>query len=1149
MVSPARNRLISVMIAMAFVLVPLSSVSIAGPAEEENGPAPPSEALAPGDWPRFRLNTVGNPVIAGSGPGFGEDQEYWSNTTAGNIYASPVIADGRLFIGSTNGKLYCMDADSGEELWNNQTGVGDYGVSSTAAVANGYVVVFSNGDDDLYSFNVSTGERRWKADLGSGGYGGSSPLIYNGKVYVGSPNGRMYVRNEVTGAADWDYQIGASGSNGYGVESSPSIADNMVIFSGGDDKVRAVNITTHNLEWEYPLQERGYTSPAIVDGVVYTADGRYSIDTCANCRVYALDLDGLDDGNDGWTGEASTGATDGDVIWQYTSIGPVISSPAVSDGYVFIGSEDHKFYALNASDGTLEWSYTTGGDVSATPAVADGIVYIASYDDKVYGFDVDGFSDGNDGWTGESSTGATDGDIIWNFTLSGDVWSSPAISNGLLYIADLSNKVWSIGIPSVDNNPPTVSSTDPADLEVDVALDKTIGIVVNEELDPVSVTTVNITLEDSGSTPVTGAVSYNAATDTITFDPDADLLPHEEYTVSVNALKDLANNAMSTAHTWTFTTINQAPTLSQAQVSPITGDDSTVFEYSVVFTDLDNDAPSTNISLFIDDVVPANPMSPNSSATADLMDGDFTNGESFVFGTTISTGGDHTYFFNATDGLNFHLTSVFDGPHVVTPNMPPVISDVPDQPATEDISLTFDMAPYISDPDNSTDDLEMNVTHQYLSFVVGFNATFLFTELANAQEDVVFTVTDGLNQVQKTVRFIVTKVDDPPVLSPIPDVTVDPGVEHIIDLMDHIEDIDTGFLDLSATTNSSYITVTDMNLTLNYTSDVSVEIVNVSVSDLTTTVYDEFEVTVRGGPVVNQPPVVDPLTSANLEEDEPFTYDLSNFITDDGLPSGILTVTEDSDHVSVSGLVLNMLYPEGVLSETITIVVSDGELSRTVQLEVVIAPVNDPPTLSNGRVDPSSTDVPKTYDFSVVYKDVDSPAPTVKVVIDGVEHTMTKLTGDHRTGITYEFELDNSKDLKKGTHTYKFIADDMAGAANSVVETQDQSFAVKKKGPKQDAPSGLEALLFPIIIVVIIAVVVIVLTVVMLKRRSGPATPPPQAGQVQPDLMAGPAQQPPPVYPPAEPPPQQPPAQPPPQQPPAEPVAPPPQQPGYPPQG
>src|SRR5438105_3675813 len=60
------------------------------------------------------------------------------------------------------------------------------------------------------------------------------------------------------------------------------------------------------------------------------------------------------------------------------------SSPAVANGVVYIGSGDHKVYALNATTGAKLWSYTTGGEGGSSPAVVNGVVYIGSGGGNVY---------------------------------------------------------------------------------------------------------------------------------------------------------------------------------------------------------------------------------------------------------------------------------------------------------------------------------------------------------------------------------------------------------------------------------------------------------------------------------------------------------------------------------------------------------------------------------------------------------------------------------------------------------------------------------------------------------------------------------------------------------------------------------------------
>jgi len=58
----------------------------------------------------------------------------------------------------------------------------------------------------------------------------------------------------------------------------------------------------------------------------------------------------------------------------------------VAEGIVYIGSQDHTFYALSAQAGEKLWSYITAGGIVSSPAVANGVVYIGSNDHNLYAF-------------------------------------------------------------------------------------------------------------------------------------------------------------------------------------------------------------------------------------------------------------------------------------------------------------------------------------------------------------------------------------------------------------------------------------------------------------------------------------------------------------------------------------------------------------------------------------------------------------------------------------------------------------------------------------------------------------------------------------------------------------------------------------------
>jgi outer membrane protein assembly factor BamB/ABC-type transport system substrate-binding protein len=120
----------------------------------------------------------------------------------------------------------------------------------------------------------------------------------------------------------------------------------------------------------------------------------------------------------------SSGPISNNVFWNYTTGGGVESSPAVSGGYVYIGSIDDNIYCLNATTGAKVWSYTTGSYVVSSPAVSGGYVYVGSYDDKVY------------------CLNATTGAKVWSYTTGGIVYSSPAVSGSYVYVGSYDDKVY-----------------------------------------------------------------------------------------------------------------------------------------------------------------------------------------------------------------------------------------------------------------------------------------------------------------------------------------------------------------------------------------------------------------------------------------------------------------------------------------------------------------------------------------------------------------------------------------------------------------------------------------------------------------------------------------------------------------------------------
>jgi outer membrane protein assembly factor BamB len=63
------------------------------------------------------------------------------------------------------------------------------------------------------------------------------------------------------------------------------------------------------------------------------------------------------------------------------------ASSAVDD-FLLAGSGDSNLYAFDASNGIRLWSGTTGSPVLSSPAVSDGTVYAGSEDGSLYAYNL-----------------------------------------------------------------------------------------------------------------------------------------------------------------------------------------------------------------------------------------------------------------------------------------------------------------------------------------------------------------------------------------------------------------------------------------------------------------------------------------------------------------------------------------------------------------------------------------------------------------------------------------------------------------------------------------------------------------------------------------------------------------------------------------
>jgi outer membrane protein assembly factor BamB len=150
--------------------------------------------------------------------------------------------------------------------WTSRPG-GGFEWSSAAIVDD--VVYVGSSDGYVYSLNASTGTVIWNAS--TGGIVESSPGVVDGSVYVGSYDSRVYALNASTGRQMWNYTTGGD------VLSSPAVAGGMVFVGSCDYSVYALNASTGVRVWRYQTDDQVLSSAAVVNGTVFVGsmDGTF----------------------------------------------------------------------------------------------------------------------------------------------------------------------------------------------------------------------------------------------------------------------------------------------------------------------------------------------------------------------------------------------------------------------------------------------------------------------------------------------------------------------------------------------------------------------------------------------------------------------------------------------------------------------------------------------------------------------------------------------------------------------------------------------------------------------------------------------------------------------------------------------------------
>jgi len=246
----------------------------------------------------------------------------WTFTTNNHVECTPVVANGRVYVGAGDDGFYCLDLKPGPDgqavmHWHKPTE--DYPDAETSlAVHDGKVYAgLGNEGEGLRVLDAVTGAELHRLKMP---YPVFSPAaISDGKLYIGMGNG--------------DY-----------------------VKTGEGGEVRCLDLKTMKTDWSFDLPQTVLGAVAVKEDKLYFG--------CCDGQVYCLSKAGR-------------------LLRKFNTYAAIKTSPAVTDQHVFVVNDKGRLYALDRHTLESAWEFPLGSDglFISSPVVARGHVYVGTQSD------------------------------------------------------------------------------------------------------------------------------------------------------------------------------------------------------------------------------------------------------------------------------------------------------------------------------------------------------------------------------------------------------------------------------------------------------------------------------------------------------------------------------------------------------------------------------------------------------------------------------------------------------------------------------------------------------------------------------------------------------------------------------------------------
>ena len=282
-----------------------------------------------------------------------EDRGFFESRQSALLSGGPTAGINKIFVGSENGKVYALDAETGKVDWQSTI----KGEVLSAPAIDGGVLAVNSASGVLKAFNASNGEELWKIEQDTPSLtlrGISAPAISSGGVFVGTPDGNLTVYIMENGQQGWSAIVGEpSGSTEFerviDVDSSPVVFGDRVYSISSRGNLVAIDLRSGQIVWK-----RQYSSH---NDLLVSANNIYLTDIKGH--IYALDRL---NGTERWS--------------QLSLTNRDVTGPAEIGDYIVVGDFEGYLHWLNSETGEIvSRQEVDSSGIAIAPTVSGDVIY------------------------------------------------------------------------------------------------------------------------------------------------------------------------------------------------------------------------------------------------------------------------------------------------------------------------------------------------------------------------------------------------------------------------------------------------------------------------------------------------------------------------------------------------------------------------------------------------------------------------------------------------------------------------------------------------------------------------------------------------------------------------------------------------------